>query len=393
MWYTGPSFRIEAMISYRKAAQDLRKKRLLSFLLAAVVCLGMLSPGAAAADIYFVAVDDSIPLTLPSGAAPYYSGGVLYAPYTVFNASPGGVVPSYNASEQKLVLFRRGARLIFDLAAGTVTDEDKNVSERSTVSRGGMLYVPLEFCLSHFGLSYSMLTSASGYSVLRFTTGSEVYENTAFLERAENLISYLAEQYESGGAPSAPQQPEGGGEAPAEEEPHVSGAFSLAVTGAENMSAAAQALEDAGQRAAFFLTAEEIEAEPELVRSLYAAGHSIGVTCAGDAEDAAIALEEANNALSRVLHRKTLLALLTAAQSEFCPGYCIFVRPDSAPSLTSLLAETQEDEITLFLCGADMDEVLKTLEAAGAPLRLLRETSPLALILTIHEEADETESN
>ncbi len=43
------------------------------------------------------------------------------------------------------------------------------------------------------------------------------------------------------------------------------------------MEASAAALESAGQRAAFFLTGDEIEAFPELVRSLYAAGHTIGL--------------------------------------------------------------------------------------------------------------------
>ena len=180
-------------------------KRMLALLLAAVLCAAVLTPSARAAEIYFVAVDDSIPLTLPSSSAPYYSGGTLYAPYTVFNAAPGGVVPSYNAAEQKLVIFRRGARLIFDLAAGTVTDEEKNVTTLSTVSKNGVIYVPFMFCLSHFGLSYSSLTSASGYSILRITTGSEVYENALFVERAENLISYLADQYAQGAAPVTPQ--------------------------------------------------------------------------------------------------------------------------------------------------------------------------------------------
>ena len=349
-------------------------KRMLALLLAAALCAAVLTPSARAAEIYFVAVDDSIPLTLPSSSAPYYSGGTLYAPYTVFNAAPGGVVPSYNAAEQKLVIFRRGARLIFDLAAGTVTDEEKNVTTLSTVSKNGVIYVPFMFCLSHFGLSYSSLTSASGYSILRITTGSEVYENALFVERAENLISYLA------GAAD---------EQPPEDEPHVSGTFSLAVTGAGHMRKAAVALEAAGERAAFFLTAEEIEKDPELVRALYAAGHSVGVTCAEDAEDAAIALRDANEALLRVLHRKSLLALLTPAQSEFCPGYCIVVRPQSQPALSILLAQSEAKETVLLVCEDDLPESLQTLAEADAPLRQLRETSPLVLILDMPEESAE----
>ena len=355
-------------------------KRMLALLLAAVLCAAVLTPSARAAEIYFVAVDDSIPLTLPSSSAPYYSGGTLYAPYTVFNAAPGGVV---------LVIFRRGARLIFDLAAGTVTDEEKNVTTLSTVSKNGVIYVPFMFCLSHFGLSYSSLTSASGYSILRITTGSEVYENALFVERAENLISYLADQYAQGAAPVTPQPGSDPQPGAADDEPHVSGTFSLAVTGAGHMRKAAVALEAAGERAAFFLTAEEIEKDPELVRALYAAGHSVGVTCAEDAEDAAIALRDANEALLRVLHRKSLLALLTPAQSEFCPGYCIVVRPQSQPALSILLAQSEAEETVLLVCEDDLPEALQTLAEADAPLRQLRETSPLVLILDMPEESAE----
>ena len=362
------------------------RKRLCALLLAAALCVLLLPAQARAANIYFVAVDDSIPLTLPDSCSPYLASGTLFAPYTVFNAAPGGVVPSYNAAEQTLVLFRRGARLVFDLSNGTVTDEDKNVYERTTVYRNGVLYIPLEFCLSHFGLSVTTLNSASGYPILRFTTGNEVYDDALFVERAENLITYLAEQYQNQ-TPEEASRPTGG-DTPEDEpdEPRSAGTFYLAVTGMENMETAAQMLLDAEQRAAFFLTAEEIRSDPALVRALYTAGHAIGVTCAADADDAAIALKEANDALEQVLHRKTLLALLTPAQSEFCPGYCIFVAQTQTAPLSELVAQSDETQSNLVLCGADIADVLQTLESGGASIRVLRETSPLALILTPPEE-------
>lgn len=366
------------------------RKRLCALLLAAVLCVLLLPAPAQAANIYFVAVDDSIPLTMPDSASPYFAGGSLFAPYTVFNASPGGVVPSYNAAEQTLVLFRRGARLVFDLSNGTVTDEDKNVYERTTVYRNGVLYIPLDFCLEHFGLSVTTLNSASGYPILRFTTGNEVYDDALFIERAENLISYLAEQYQNQ-TPEDFSHPTGGTPDEEPDEPRSAGTFYLAVTGLENMESAAQALLDAGQRAAFFLTAEEIRSDPALVRALYTAGHAIGITCAADADDAAIALKEANDALEQTLHRKTLLALLTPAQSEFCPGYCIFVsQPQTAP-LPELVAQSEETQSSLVLCGADVADVLQTLKSGGASIRVLRETSPLALILTPPEEEEPAE--
>lgn len=351
------------------------RKRLLSILLSVLLCLALVSPQAAAADIYFVAVDDSVPLTLPSSMSPFFSGSTLYVPSSVFEAAPGGVTPSYNASGQTLVLFRSGARLIFNLANGTVTDEDKNSSNISTVSKNGTIYLPLYFCTSHFGLSVTTLNSAEGYPILRFTTGSEVYDDAMFVEKAENLITYLAEQYGSG-TPSVPNTNGGEEDPPGEEEPHVSGSFCLAIEDAASMEASAAALESAGQRAAFFLTGDEIEAFPELVRSLYAAGHTIGLTVPDGCEDPAAELGSANEALFRVLRRKTLCALLTAAQTEDCIGYAIFIRPEEQPPLEELLTDGAETH--LLVCTDDTAEVLSQLDRAGATLRPLRETSPLA---------------
>lgn len=362
------------------------RKRLLSILLSVLLCLALVSPPASAADIYFVAVDDSVPLTLPSSMSPFFSGGTLYVPSSAFEAAPGGVTPSYNSSEQTLVLFRRGARLVFNLANGTVTDENKNSSNISTVSKNGTIYLPLYFCTGHFGLSVTTLNSAEGYPILRFTTGSEVYDDAMFVEKAENLIAYLAEQSTSGTS-SVPNTANGNEDAPEEEEPHASGSFCLAIEDAASMETSAAALESAGQRAAFFLTGEEIEAFPELVRSLYAAGHAVGLTVPDDCADAAAALESANAALFRVLRRKTLCALLTAAQTEDCIGYAIFIRPEEQPPLEELL--TDGEETHLLVCTDDTAEALSQLERADATIRPLRETSPLAQSIVPQEPPED----
>ena len=150
----------------------MRAKRLFCIVLSLILCLTLCTPALAEGDLLFVAVNDSIPLTLT--ALPYESSSGIYVPYTAFDASPGGVIPAYNAQAQTFVLFTRQRRLVFDLAEGTVTDQDGNVKTVSTTFRGGMLYVPLVYCASFFSLKVSLLQSTSGYPILRFTTGSEV---------------------------------------------------------------------------------------------------------------------------------------------------------------------------------------------------------------------------
>ncbi len=133
--------------------------------------------------------------------SPTYSGGTLYVPYQVFDSQPCGVTPSYNQTKQTYVLLSRTRQMIFDLAAGTVSDESGSVSTANVLYRSGILYLPLTFCASHFGLKTTMLESAGGYQILRFTDGSEVYDDSLFVEKAENLIAYRVRQSQSGSQP------------------------------------------------------------------------------------------------------------------------------------------------------------------------------------------------
>ena len=165
----------------------MKLRRWICFLLCLVLTVCLCAPALADGELFFVAVNDTIPLTL--SVFPTYSGGTLYVPYQVFDSQPCGVTPSYNQAKQTYVLLSRTRQMIFDLAAGTVSDESGSVSTANVLYRGGILYLPLTFCASHFGLKTTMLESAGGYQILRFTDGSEVYDDSLFVEKAENLIA------------------------------------------------------------------------------------------------------------------------------------------------------------------------------------------------------------
>ena len=89
----------------------MRAKRLFCIVFSLILCLTLCTPALAEGDLLFVAVNDSIPLTLT--ALPYESSSGIYVPYTAFDASPGGVIPAYNAQAQTFVLFTRQRRLVF----------------------------------------------------------------------------------------------------------------------------------------------------------------------------------------------------------------------------------------------------------------------------------------
>lgn len=350
------------------------KKRLLACVLALALLLGLTTGAAGAADdLFFVAVNDSIPLTIV-GAKPHYAATGLYVPYTVFDAAPGGVAQAYNASEQTLVLFTRAKRLVFDIGKDQMTDENGNTSSVLTIYKSGLLYIPLSVCAGYFGLSYSMLTSQSGCPVLRFTTGSEIYDDDMFLQKAENLIAYRIQTHEQEQTPSTPQ-PNTRPQTPEEDEPQELVPVYLAVTNAAQMADALDALQAKNLHAAFFLTAAELKADPLLACRILAAGHTLGLSVEDGTPDVAAALREANSALAAVLHTKTVLALLTAEQAQGIEGYRVFTRPTGEQSATELVEQPPAQR--LYVCAGDIAGVLDDLDYVGAAAQLLRETSPI----------------
>ena len=341
------------------------KKRMIAALLLLCAAFSLLAPTASAAeDLFFVAVNDSIPLTLSAEEKPYAAATGLYVSYTVFGATPGGVAASYNAANQTLTLFSTQKRLVFNVNKGTCTDEKDKVSEVLTTYKNGRLYIPISLCAGHCGLSYSVLTSRSGYTVLRFTTGREIYDDATFIDKAENLINYRADS-QSAQQPQVNEPQETDDEREDEKSP-----VCFAVCGAEQMDAALGELKRQSAYAAFFLTAEEMAQNPDLVRRIFVQGHTIGLAVPEDAADAQQALRAANEQLDAILHYKTLLALASPEQIEQIRGY--FTYENTERSLTSLL-RSQTGRV--YVCRERAVQELRAAVEQGGELTLLRENT------------------
>lgn len=346
----------------------------LCLLLIAALLLFLCVPVMAEAELFFVAVNDTIPLTLT--VFPTYSGGTLYVPYQVFDAQPCGVTPSYNQTKQTYVLLSRNRQMLFDLAAGTVKTESGTSSTANVLYKNGNLYLPLSFCASHFGLKTTMLESAEGYQILRFTDGSEVYDDALFVEKAENLIAYRVKQYTSDTQPTQkpsdrPNSTDTTQEPVPEKKPAT---VYLAFIDAQTMRESMQVLARYHLQGTFFLTAEEIGADPALVFELLSAGHTLGLNATRSDAEPLEQLQAANDALYQLLCQKTLLALLPA-EAETQPGYCCFFQPQTP--LTA--AQIVDSETThLLLCGSDAADELYTLFSAEAHMLQLLETTELS---------------
>ena len=344
-----------------------RLRRLLSALLCLALLLALAPAAYSTADITFLAVNDTIPIALSSATMPFYANSLLYIPLSLFDVDTLGVVPLYDSASRILTLFNDARALHFDLDEGTMTNENGTIFSAQVISRGGQLFVPALYCAYHFGLSVSFLTSIGGYSVVRFTTGSQVYDDELFIEKANNLIEYRAAQYLESVLPSGSgTQPEPDAPDDPEKEPAV---LYLAVTGAENMAEALRAFEAAGLRGAFFFTHDEIVLHIELILRLYGGGHTVGLIA--DGQEAS-----ANDDLARILHTRAVCTLVLPGQHAPDFGVSFTALGDQQLTLEAALEVEQTPQLFLVNSAAAAQTIAAAQEA-GAALLQLRETSPL----------------
>ena len=354
------------------------KRRILAIFLALCLMLAVV-PVSSAAGIYFIAVNDTLPLTLSTDVAPYFLSGIYLLPHTAFSVSGLGITPSYNAQDRILTLFSRTKRLVFDMDAGTVTDEKGVANEPVCAVKNGVAFLPAAFSADHFGYSISVQSSSGGYQVVRFTNGTQVYEDLLFIQKAENLISYRVQQYLSEKSPSVtPKDPPKQPEKPAisttpetpEKEPVT---VYLAVIGADTMADALRSVAARDVPAAFFLTHEEITQNPALVLSIRAAGYPVGLTVSDAQTDVSGSLSRANDALDGLIQSKTLLTLLSRRQASGVSGYFVVDRSQSVSAASAL---EREGRTSLVVCAGNCSAAVSALKGSSARFRQLRETSP-----------------
>lgn len=348
------------------------KKRWIAVVLSIVLLISGLPSARAIVPLCFVAMNDTIPMTLKGGAAPYYTSGVLYLPYTAFNISPNGVGAFYSSEKNSFLMFNANETLVFDLENDVYTDKQDKEYSVDVVFRSGMLYVPAKVA-SHFGLSVTMLNSRAGYPIIRFTNGEQVYDDGTFVAQAENLINRAAQEYE---AELALQNPGEGQQTdvPMEEPPEERGPIEvyLAFKGDAVSQNTLDKLAEKEICAAFFLTEEQILMDTALVREIYADGHTVGITVAPEETDPAAALLRANDAMDRALFCRSVLAVLPAGVNVDLDSLHVVSEPVPI-TVEDLIASSQEPR--LYLVDAGAPGVIASLVNANATVLKLRETT------------------
>lgn len=295
-----------------------KKRRVLPLVLAALLVFGLFRPiPASAAAIYFTSINDSVaPLT--ADAMPCWSGGVLYVPYTVFNARTNGIGVSlgldvsYNRGSNTVAIFNLKQILVFDMNTGTCRDEMTGTTYSSrAIMRNGKPYVALNMVCSFFGMAYSynqLPYIPQGYLV-RVKGADTVLDDATFIDAAQRLINDRLRDYTQSLSPAetvSPAAPATPPSTPPKTETGRTAAYlAFRCESADGLSAILNALDSAGQYALFFLPPQLIWEEGDLVRRMLGTGHSVGVL-AWDGEERT--LIQGRLALEELAHTRTTLA-------------------------------------------------------------------------------------
>lgn len=305
------------------------RKRLalvLSILLAVQLVLA-LPPARAAGSVYFTAAGNEI-LPLRDSSMPFWSGGYLYIPSSIFTgrvkqALDVAYIP--NTIPELRVLYRGGQILRFSKSENFARDTSGNTFYPGALFRDGEVFVPVSVVADFFGLEYSVTPLADSsivdgrYGALvwmrkpDFGLSDRLFASAAVSQMADRYEQYLREKEEA-----ASDEP--AGEPVTETPPAATEGKSiyLCLEAGENAESILNALDDWGARAAFFCSAEFMEARGDLLRRMAATGHSVGILVeAGNAEHTvAEQLTAGNRLLERATLGKTRLAMIRGGDGE-----------------------------------------------------------------------------
>ena len=359
----------------------MRKKRpVLPLVLAVILAVGMFQPmPAAAANLYFTGINDSVaPLT--SSSMPYWSGGTLYVPYTVFDANQNGVgvslglYTSYNHRSHIVTIFNLKQMLVFDLERGTCRDDMTGAAyDARAVMRYGKPYVPLYVVCSVFGLeySYNQLSYISQGYLVRIKSADAVLDDGLFIDRARELINNRLRDYTQSLSPAetTPTVPVSPSEPPEVDGSNVATYLAFRCESADGLPAILNTLDGTGQYALFFLAPQVIEEEGGLVRRILGTGHSVGILAREGEEEA---ISRGRLALEELAHTRTTLAYVPDGaragleeQGWVCWKETLYLEPGDSVGGTAFAGTV------LNRLGTRRRTVYLTLEGSGNTARVL----------------------
>ena len=329
------------------------RRKLAALLLCLLLVFQMSAvPSEAAGTVYFTAVNKNV-LSLSDATMPFWSGGYLYVPSTIFTGVGRDLGVSYypNIAKQTVLLYVDDtiySSLVFDLNKDYAIDNEGNMYFQKPIQRGGVIFLPISLIARCFGLLYSTVEVDRGYLVWVRNPDMDM-EERYFADAARSRMDYEYSQYLRNQGSAAEET------VPEQSEPSVVTGQRIYLSMEAAESAAVSSLLDTLDRydaqAAFYCTAGFLEEAGDLLRRMSAAGQAIGLIAdAADDRPVTEQLEAGNRLLSQAASVKTRLAWIRNATAEAvaeaeAAGFCCLT-PDLDRSAYPLSSTGAAD--TLF---------------------------------------------
>ncbi|MGN1003655.1 MAG: stalk domain-containing protein [Oscillospiraceae bacterium] len=312
------------------------KKRILSWLCALALCLGLLAAPlsvSAANNPCFMAVNDTL-LDLVDQYIPITVSGQYYVPYTALDSSVTGVSLGisliYNATNNTLIIYRnynQERTLIFDLTSGSCTDRSgASISSVRAVIRNGRIYVPARFTSEYFGLSYSSRVTVYG-PLVRIRNSSSKLDDNQFVDYAQQQMEARLRDWRKAQSkvdppavtptptPTPTTTPEPGDSN--EDKSGVRTYLAFRADQTDGLEELLDRLEQYQVKALFFFPAEELADYDDAVRSVLCGGHAVGFLASGmSAEEISDQAREGNRLLTQIAHLNTYTVLAPDAETD-----------------------------------------------------------------------------
>ena len=329
------------------------RRKLAALLLCLLLVFQMSAvPSEAAGTVYFTAVNKNV-LSLSDATMPFWSGGYLYVPSTIFTGVGRDLGVSYdpNIAKQTVLLYVDDtiySSLVFDLNKDYAIDNEGNMYFQKPIQRGGVIFLPISLIARCFGLLYSTVEVDRGYLVWVRNPDMDM-EERYFADAARSRMDYEYSQYLRNQGTAAEET------VPEQSEPSVVTGQRIYLSMEAAESAAVSSLLDTLDRydaqAAFYCMAGFLEEAGDLLRRMSAAGQAIGLIAdAADDRPVTEQLEAGNRLLSQAASVKTRLAWIRNATAEAvaeaeAAGFCCLT-PDLDRSAYPLSSTGAAD--TLF---------------------------------------------
>lgn len=299
------------------------KKRVLALLCLLGATLTLLLPWALAApayeEVYLVGVNDSVMLSLINDdLMPVRRSGSIYVPYTVLDNKDLGLSYALNRNGGTFTIFDRKQSLIFYLDGSGSVDREGNSQTGRIITRNGVVFFPLRFVSTYFGLTYSfynLVLPEGTVPIARVCTSSATLSDQQFGASVPQLVAGPLSQYAATLTTPTPTVAEPPSPTPSALPEAVDICFAVACTDGSGFQRILDTLASARVSALFLFSPDDLPGRDADVRAAAAAGHQIGLLL--PSQDAQAAFDLGNQRLRHILRAEaTQVAFLEGAAAE-----------------------------------------------------------------------------